>query len=635
MRERTVEGKLKRTGCGFVVFCGRWLLLLGLLAPGVQPAALAQDSRPSPSERNGKSGASASKPVRRPVPVNPAASSASSPEQAVVFDESYHAPAKDLLLNLESERKADAAAHYLQGVLLEEAADNEKAAEQYLKALSLNPGNVELSNKLAWRYAAQGKSAEAIGLLKDSIKALPKRPEPYLALAYLYFKVLDKSDLAQKYATQALDIDPNNFLVYQTLKEIYAASNQSQKIGPLLDRAAKSDRKEPAYWLRVGGLYAEFYLKGEAAKNPESLKKTTAIFQKALSLANNDPEIVVQVADFYAESLQVTEAIPLYRKVIEVEPSMTSARENLARCYLASDQRDKAVAELEALIKINPVQQHAYELLGRIYEDAKDIDKAMVNYEQSLLISPNQKDNYERLGLLLLNAHKLPEKAVAILTEARRRFPNEPRFSYWLAAALGEAKLEAQNSQPALINSEFLFLYGATAEQANLYDKAAPLLKKSLELEDDPKLIARTSNYLGYMYVDHSISVEEGGNLIRRALEIEPDSGAYRDSLGWYYYRTGKFDKALVELTRAAELMREADPIKPEDPVVLEHIGDTYQQLKDTANAVNCWQKAMALDPANPNNPALAKKIESSKAQLTQGPPPPSEASAAPDGKPR
>jgi tetratricopeptide (TPR) repeat protein len=553
-----------------------------------------------------------------------------------IEDDAFRSSAKDLQLGLDGERKADAAARFMHGLMLEDSSDADKALDEYLKALALDPANVDLSIKLAWEYLRRDDTPAAINLLKDTIKAAPRQAEPSLALAYLYFNTLNKSDLAQKYATQALEIDPNNIFSYQYLTEIYKASSQPQKIAPLLDRAAKAASKDPAFWLELGALYVGTQMKDAAftapetgtagtpaapARNTDELKKADAVFAKALACGPDDPDVVEKTADFYVATQQFPEAIPLYKHVIEIDSSRNLARENLARCYLATDQKQLATATLEDLIKADPVQHHAYEFLAKLYEDAGQFDKAIADYEQALLITPNHQDAYEGLSLLLISRFKQPEKAVEVLTEARKRFPDQPWFSFLLAVALEEAKqhqaaltmfeitvAEAQNVQPGLLNSQFYLQYGETAEQAGLYDQAAQLLKKSLETEEDPERVAMTSNYLGYMWVDHSLNIEEGGTLIKRALEIEPDNGAYLDSMGWYYYRTGQFDKAVPELTRAVEL------IKPEDPLVYEHLGDTYAKLKDVAKAVSCWQKAVELDPANPSIPELNKKIAETKA---------------------
>ncbi len=560
-----------------------------------------------------------------PAPGNP-------PEMATVYDDVYRTPSKDLLLGLDAERKAEAAARFMDGLILEDSSDSDRAGDEFLKSLSLDPGNAELSVKVAWDDLRHGDTPAAINLLKDTIKAAPAQAQPYVALAYLYYNNLNKPDLAQKYLQQALDIDPANILAYEYLKEIYKATGQTAKIPALLDRASKADSKDSSYWLHLGALAIDYYLGDDASKDTatEDLKKITPVFQKALTAGYDDVDVVSKVADFYVATKQVKEAIPLYERVIEIDPNQNAARENLARCYRETGDNVKAADTLEALIKLNPVQPHAYEVLAKIYEDAGQFDKALADYEQSLLVSPGDVSGYESVAVLLLEHFRQPDKAVPVLVEARRRFPDRPGFGYLLAVALSGSKqnsqaltqfeqteAEAQNGQPELLSSQFYFQWGTTAEQAGLYEKAATLMKKSLGMDDNPQMIALTCNFLGYMWVDHSLNLEEAGDLIKRAVQIEPDNGMYVDSLGWYYYHTNHYDEALAQLSRAVDL------IKPEDPTVLEHLGDTYLKLNDAAKAVDCWQKALTLDPANPNIPQLNKKITDTKAMPNPPPAPP------------
>ena len=563
------------------------------------------------------------------APANPP--NANPPETAMVYDDAYRTPAKDLQLNLDAERKAEAVARFMHGLMLEDTTDADKAEAEYLRALALDPGNSELSVKVAWDDLRRGDTPAAINLLKDTIKAAPKQPQPYVALGYLYANSLNKEDVAQKYLQQALDLDGSNILAYEYLKDLYKSTNQAAKIPPLLERAAKADSKDATYWLRLAAISIETYLGDDASKgSADDLKKITPLFQKALAAGPDDAEVIDKVADFYVATKQVKEAVPLYQRVLDLDPTQNTARENLARCYIELGDNAKAAEVLEAIIKANPVQPHAYAVLAKIYEDAGEYDKALADYEQSLLVSPSDVGGYENVALLLLQHFNQPAKALPVLVEARRRFPDRPGFGYLLAIAqegdkqhqqslttFEQTELEAENDQPALLSSDFYFHYGATAEQAGLYDKAAQLLKKSLELDDTPESIARTSNYLGYMWVDHGLNVEEAGDLIKRALEIEPDNGMYVDSLGWYYYHTNHFDQALTQLARAVDL------IKPDDPTVLEHLGDTYLKLNDTAKAVDCWQKALTLDPTNPNIPQLNKKIADTKTPTNPTPAPP------------
>jgi len=55
-----------------------------------------------------------------------------------------------------------------------------------------------------------------------------------------------------------------------------------------------------------------------------------------------------------------------------------------------------------------------------------------------------------------------------------------------------------------------------------------------------------------------------------------------------------------------------------EDPVVFEHIGDTCLKLNRVAQALEAWQKAVGLDPANKK---VAEKIENAKTKMSKGAP--------------
>ena len=544
------------------------------------------------------------------------------PEMAVVYDDSYRPPAKDLLLTLDGERKADAVVHFVEG-LLEEDTQPEQANDQYQKSLALDPGNVDLSVKLAQDYVTKGDVPGAINLLKDTIKAAPKAAKPYLVLGYIYYTQQNKADLAQKNILQALDLDPTQILGYEYLRIIYKATDQAAKIPALLDRAAKTDSDDPKYWLYLGKLFLEQYLTTDAAFTGEPSEKTSDVFQKAFNTGKDDVEVVTRVADFYVATKQFKEAIPIYERAVELDPTQVAPRENLARCYVATEQTDKAIAALEGLIKANPVDAQAYETLAKLYESSGQPDKAIADYEQSLLINPNYVEGYENVTNLLVQQHQA-EKAIPILADARKRFPGQPVFSFLLAMTLERTKqhqqalemyetteTEAQQAMPSLLDSRFYFEFGEAAEQGKLYDRAGTLLKKALELEDDTKRVALISNYLGYMWVDHNLNLEEGGDLIKRALEIDPDNGAYLDSLGWYYYHTNKFEDAVTELTKAIAAT------KPEDETVAEvygHLGDAYAKLNNVPKAVEAWQKAADLDPKSPTLPDLKKKIETAKA---------------------
>jgi len=542
-------------------------------------------------------------------------------------------PSPDLALRSQGAHKADALARFVEGMAFEENGEMERALEAYRKVLNVDPGQSELASRVAGLLIQQDDFPQAIDVLKDAIKANPNNAEPYQQLAFIYTRYLKRTDQAIDYANRAITLNPGDVEGYQRLVEIELAAGQERRALEVLDRALKVHTNDPNFWIRLGKLYVAILFKSDSHPKPDELKKTNEVFKRAAENSGDDPGILKDVADYYAASQQLKEAIPLYLRVLELQPDDANAREKLATGFILTNQRDKAVEMLEQIIKEHPEKYQPYDLLAQVLdEEARSLQRAnrldeakatfakvAANYEQSLLINPNHVGTYVRLAELLLGTLKDPDHAVKLLGEARRRFPGAPEIVYYLGIAQREAKQsqqavatfeealhEAQLEEDAdFVNAKFYFNYGAAAEQAGLYDKAADLLRKSIAL--DPDNSAETFNYLGYMWADHNMNLDEAETMIRRALQSEPNNASYLDSLGWVEFRKGQFDRALNDLLQAAKTAPR------EDPVVFEHIGDTYLKLNRAREALESWQKALSLDPKNKN---LADKIQATKKSI-------------------
>jgi tetratricopeptide (TPR) repeat protein len=546
-------------------------------------------------------------------------------------------PAADLALRPEGERKASALMDFVEGMGFEENGEMDRALEAYRKVLNVDPGQSELASRVAGLLIRQEDFPQAIDVLKDSIKANPNNAEAYRQLAFIYAKYLKKTDQAIDYANRAIALSPRDIDAYHRLVEIELAAGEEKKALEVLDRAAKIHSDDANFWTRLGKLYAIILYKPESPLKPEQLKRVNEIFKKAAEHANDDPAVLKDIADYYASTQQLKEAIPLYLRALELQPDDANAREKLATGFILTNQRGKAVEMLEQIIKEHPEKYQPYDLLAQVLDDeARSLQrenrldeakakfaKVAANYEQSLLINPNHAGTYVRLAELLLGPLRDSERAVNSLAEARRRFPGAPEIVYYLAIAQREAKQTQQavatfeealheaelDQDNEIVNGKFYFNYGATAEQAGLYDKAADLLRKSIAL--DPANAAEAYNYLGYMWADHNMHLDDAEEMIKRALELEPNNGSYLDSLGWVEFRKGKFAQALTDLLRAAKSMGR------DDPIVFEHLGDTYWKLDRLPEAIESWQKALALDPQNKE---LTNKIESTKATIKGSP---------------
>jgi tetratricopeptide (TPR) repeat protein len=100
---------------------------------------------------------------------------------------------------------------------------------------------------------------------------------------------------------------------------------------------------------------------------------------------------------------------------------------------------------------------------------------------------------------------------------------------------------------------------------------------------DQPQVL----NYLGYSLVEEQRKLDEALDMIERAVAASPDSGYIVDSLGWVYYRLGRYDEAVIQMERAVEL-------EAVDPVVNDHLGDVFWAVGRKREAQFQWKRALS-----------------------------------------
>jgi tetratricopeptide (TPR) repeat protein len=105
-------------------------------------------------------------------------------------------------------------------------------------------------------------------------------------------------------------------------------------------------------------------------------------------------------------------------------------------------------------------------------------------------------------------------------------------------------------------------------------------------------------------------NLEEAQALIERALELDPENGAYLDSLGWVFFKMGRLDKAIAYLERAA--LQAGD-----DPVVFDHLGDAYFMRREWGRARRNWERALELDATQT---AIQDKLNRLPQEVLTGP---------------
>ncbi|MGX9180078.1 tetratricopeptide repeat protein [Mesorhizobium sp. BHbdii] len=328
------------------------------------------------------------------------------------------------------------------------------------------------------------------------------------------------------------------------------------EISALRDRITKGEKVEPFVAGPSDGA-SEILLDLATALNRGGGEPFVRLYlQYALALRPDSDAALVQLAAVSEQLKDGEGAIAFYRRIPASSPLKPLSELQLGLNLADLDRYDEAIAHLKALVEAHPDDMRAYQALGGVYASKEDFRSAAGLYD----------------------------KAVAML--------KTPTRADW----------------------NIFYQRGIAYERLKEWPKAEPNFRKALELfPDQPQVL----NYLGYSWVDMNINLEEGLQMIQKAVDLRPSDGYIVDSLGWAYFRLGRFEDAVREMERAVSL-------KPEDPVLNDHLGDAYWRVGRRLEATFQWNQARDLKPDPDVLAALQQKllkglppIESNTAQET------------------
>ncbi|MBN8940720.1 MAG: tetratricopeptide repeat protein [Rhizobiales bacterium] len=263
-----------------------------------------------------------------------------------------------------------------------------------------------------------------------------------------------------------------------------------------------------------------------------------------------------------------------------LDPEHELATLSLADLYEFLKLPQRAIAVYDDIPQTSPLYRNA-QIQRALNLDLLDkTDDARKVLQDLIAKKPNDLEALQALGNVL-RTRKIFAEAAEVYTKAIALIPNPDR-QHWV----------------------YFYFRGISYERSQQWAKAEADLKRAMELVPDGNTRGRAQvlNYLGYSWVDQGINLDEGLRLVRRAVELTPEDGYIVDSLGWAYYRMGRFDDAVTELERAIEL-------KPEDPVVNDHLGDAYWRVGRQIEAYFQWNHARDLKPEPDDLPRILNKI--------------------------
>lgn len=530
------------------------------------------------------------------------------------------------VVDMPASPSAQAYGHYLSAHLAASQHDLHDAARYYREALKHDPGNGDLLARAFLYTAVSGEVDDAAPLAERVIAANPDDRAARLALTVL---ALRKGDFTAA-RTQIAQSGKGPFTsLTLTLLDAWAAEGMGK-----IDVALKDLGDVP----NQGGTVALSHFHRAlildlAGRNAEADRE----YQAALLASGPNPREVEAYGRFLERTGKTAEAKSFYAKL--------KSRQSLAPVLAAGEARLAAGTKPDRMIK--NAQQGAAEALFGIaasLTDASSADIAILYLRLGLYLSPDLDlakivlaDRFEALkkyedaiavyadvsagspyklaasiqAAIDQTRLKQADKAITALTAITKAHPDN--VTAW--TALGDAYrsverfAEAARAYDHAVTATgkatkkdwpLFYARAVSEERAKNWSAAEADLKRALALSpNEPQVL----NYLGYSWVDRGEHLPQALALLEKARALSPFDGYIVDSVGWAYYRLGRYEDAAEALEQAVQLV-------PGDSTINDHLGDAYWKVGRKLEARFQWDHALAFGPDPDEKAKLEEKLK-------------------------
>ena len=410
----------------------------------------------------------------------------------------------------------------------------------------------------AWALTGEGKIDDAFGLLDKLGKG--GMEEFFVFHRAMMADVAGRQADAVKYITQAHDADAFTADIVEAYARIMGNSGDFAKgldaIAAFeaqgLDSPQVTEVKNALLKQQRPGLFADsiqaggaemFHSIGVAFARQGSSDIAMVLMRLAQYLNPRNDNVLLVIGQLYDGAKQYKLANSIYDSLPQGSPMRPLATVRIADNLDSLGDRPQAIARLTDIVATNPSDVDAISVLGDLYRSDKKYTDAANAYTKALAVTGGTS-------------------------------PGDWRFYYVRGIAY------QQNNQFPLAEKDFL---------------------KALDLNPgQPQVL----NYLGYTWVDKGMNLTRALDMIQKAVDATHNGDGYIvDSLGWAFYRLGRYQDAVTELEQAATLL-------PNDPEINDHLGDAYWQVGRKLEAHFQWNVAYSLDTVGDVKARVAPKLK-------------------------
>ncbi|MDP6872050.1 MAG: tetratricopeptide repeat protein [Alphaproteobacteria bacterium] len=502
--------------------------------------------------------------------------------------------------------------HYLSARVARDEMDSNRAASFYDIALAASPENQPLLHQTMVLMLAEGRMQRALELAQSRIT---HKDDAAMARLILAVDAIRGGDLetARRHLNKASRKNYMSLLQPMLMAWVEAASNEYGNAIKTLEQLRGRAAFEPFRSYHTA-LVSDFagYEEAASAAYRETMKsearrvtRVTLNYGGFLSRSGKNEQALALFGSF----LKRLPTNPVIRHANDqllqgkkLWPPMTSVAHGVAEAFLSAgfaiaNARGGETARIYAhmALFLRPDLDAARMLLAEILENVERYEEAISVYRQVPEASPfhwnarirtaanmNSLDRIDETVALLDGMAKERPKDTSALITAARILRSQERFEEAIAAYS-----EVLRRLGTVERRHWSLLYerGIALERSKQWKAAEADFLRALEFRPNE---ASVLNYLGYSWIDQGINLDRARKMIEKAVSKRPNDGYVVDSLGWAFFRLGKYAKAVEHLERAVEL-------RPQDPIINDHLGDAYWRAGRKLEARFQWSHAIDL----------------------------------------
>jgi tetratricopeptide (TPR) repeat protein len=376
-------------------------------------------------------------------------------------------------------------------------------------------------------------------------------------------------------------------------------------VKPLTD----SSHADAYYFFTVGHLQEEEY---ELNTSADIANQAIDSYKKALAIEPNSAVILERLAEIYAKSQHIRDAVVQAQEALKIDPDNVDAHRLLARIYVRTlgdmsagevqqENLTKATEQFQAILKTDPNDTYSLLWLARLYRFQNQHAEAEKVLRQILAHDSDSGPALEQLSQLLIDQGRSQE-AIELLTRAAGDSASPDIYDL-----LGDAYSQAKDYP----NAEKAYQQAVAGDpddpghrhglaQALLsedkYAEALAQFNKLTELEP-----GTSENFLRSAQLYRRLGqFEQAEASLARAKQLAPGSLEILYNEALLDEDQGRFDDAVKVLTDAIAGIKSqtgGDGNPSALAILYEQLGEAYKQQRNFPSALSTFGEMGKLNP--------------------------------------